>query len=252
MSVRSANTLLRRSSIFSQWVAAHFCDGVVSNTHAGLQTSGVAYVSKVRRWVMPNAVIGDGHAPIALPEKRPERLVLMMLGNIKIRTKGYDVAAQVVRKLRDRDLPFELRIAGRPDELPALEQMFRQLQVEQNIKFYGEVSNPEQFLREGHFYLLLSRFEGMPNTLLEALQVGLPAIATEVGDLPVLKEHGAPFELIAPEDVEAAAAGVVHAWNRWDETRRRAEEGPVWVEKNFSENRCRTVLQRILADVGIS
>ncbi len=251
MSVRSANAKLRRLSVWLQRLVASFCTGVVSNTHAGLRTSGVGQSGTGKRWVLPNAVAGDNCPPIELPVTRPDKLVLVMLGNIKIHTKGYDIAVKLARALRDRGLPFELRIAGRPDEIGRFEEMCRQQDVEAQLRYYGEVSLPEKFLRDGHLFLLLSRFEGMPNTLLEALQVGLPAIATEVGDLRVLKDNGAPFELVPPENVGAVESAILQAWENWPATVARARLGPAWIEANFSEARCREVLRTILHEVGV-
>jgi len=146
-------------------------------------------------------------------------------------------------------VPFELRIAGRPDEIGDLEEIFRKLGVEDCISFYGEVAKPEEFLRGGHLYLLLSRFEGMPNTLLEALQTGLPTIATDVGDLRRLKDEGAPLELIPIEDAGAAVAAITRTYTDWPQTRERAARGPEWIEANFSERKCRDVLCSILDQV---
>ena len=241
-----------RTGLLGKWpqlIVAQYSDGVVSNTHAGFVTSGVHKIQGLRMWVLPNAVSAEPAKPISLPDALPKRLVLVMLGNIKIQHKGYDIAAQLAGALRDTGMDFELRIAGRPDELEEMEELFRQLGVQSVIKFYGEVSQPEEFLREGHLYLLLSRFEGMPNTLLEALSVGLPAIATEVGDLKAYKERGAPFTLIPAENIQIATTAVLRAARNWAETRRSGIYGRQWVQNNFSEDACRSALRRLLAEV---
>lgn len=249
MSIRSANTHAGVFGPLMQKLLAKRCDGVISNTRAGLIVRDIQYIPGLRHWVLPNAVALDSAVEVILPSSRPARLVLVMLGNIKIRTKGYDLAAELARILRRKGFPFELRIAGRPDELAELETIFRRLNVQAAVKFYGEVSHPEEFLREGHLFLLLSRFEGMPNTLLEALNVGLPAIATDVGDLDIHKEEGAPFVLIPIENVNAAAEAVERAFMQWDDTRLAAARGRRWVQENFGEESCRNVLRNILTEV---
>ena len=232
-----------------QWLVARCSDGVVSNTHAGLATSGVARITGLRRWVLSNVVASASVGEITLPQRPPGRLTLVMLGNIKIHHKGYDLAAQLVQILKAKGLAIELRIAGRPDEQAELEEIFRQFDVEGAIKLYGEAARPEEFLREGHVFLLLSRFEGMPNTVLEALNAGLPAIVTEVGDLRLLKEKGAPFVLIPIENVGAAAEAVEMGFTQWADTREMAAKGRSWVQENFSEEVCRVKLRKILAEV---
>lgn len=246
-SVRSASGRSTRTAKFFQRICAHRCNGIISNTNAGLRLCSSG--SLVTRWVLPNAAPVVPNQLLNLPCRCPDRPVLTMLGNIRIAPKGYDVAAQVARLLLDRRVLFEIRIAGRPDELRELQSIICRLAVGTVVKFAGEVSRPEEFLREGHLYLLLSRFEGMPNTLLEALNVGLPAIATDVGDLRVLKEQGAPFELIPTEDPVAAADAVERALKNWPKTRAKAAEGRAWVQANFSEAKCREVLRSILREV---
>lgn len=249
ISIRCAT---RRTTMLGSWpqvFIARYSDGVVSNTHAGFATSGVQQIRGLPLWVLPNAVRSDPVEPVELPDIPPDGPVLVMLGNIKIQHKGYDLAARLAQVLKNEGFAFELRIAGRPDELADLEAIFRQLNVQSVIKFYGEVSHPEEFLREGHLYLLLSRFEGMPNTLLEALTVGLPAIATEVGDLRILKENGAPFVLIPIEDINAAAGEIKKAMQHWADTKKAAHKGRNWVQENFSEAACHAKLRSILAEV---
>lgn len=248
ISIRNANVRARLEALLEKFLAGR-CDGVIANTHAGWAISRMKEVESLPYWVLPNAVAFDQETTVALPAVAPDRLVLVMLGNIKLVPKGYDLAARLARTLRDKGFPFELRIAGRPDELVEFEAICSQLGVKAEVRFYGEVSQPEKFLCGGHLYLLLSRFEGMPNTLLEALSVGLPAIATEVGDLRVLKERGAPYDLIPLEDVPAAVASIEKAMAHWPETREKAMQGRIWVQDNFSEDASRAALQRILAAI---
>jgi glycosyltransferase involved in cell wall biosynthesis len=248
ISIRSANARAGVELLVEKFIS-HRCDGVIANTHAGWALSRVSQVEGLLHWVLPNAVTFDHKAEVKLPSAPPKKLILVMLGNIRIRTKGYDLAVKLVRILQDRKFPFELRVAGRPDELPEFESICSQLGVKDEVRFYGEVSQPEDFLREGHLYLLLSRFEGMPNTLLEALSVGLPAIATDVGDLRLLKENGAPYTLIPTEDTAAAVQAVENALAQWEETRAAAGRGRSWVRENFSEEAGRNMLRTILSEL---
>ena len=246
MSIRSANARLGRRTSMIRDLLLGRCDGVVSNTQAGLVLAGIGGIPAFRRWVLPNSVALNAGVTARLPALPPAKWVLVMLGNIKIATKGYDIAAQMALRLRDKNFPFELRIAGRPDELPALEALCERMGVSDCVRFYGEVSRPEEFLQEGHMYILLSRFEGMPNTLLEALSVGLPVVATEVGDLRSLKAQGAPFTLIPVGNAGAAVAAVEAATAEWAQTRADAERGREWVQAQFSPSGCRAVLRKIL------
>jgi len=249
MSIRAANVHLGLINTQIRQFLLKRCDGVISNTFAGIEQANISSFRGVRYWVLPNTIEAEAEALSKLPLEPPSRWVLVMLGNIKIFHKGYDIAVELAQSLLKKGFLFELRIAGRPDELPELEAIVARAGIRDFVRFCGEVSLPEAFLKEGHLFLLLSRFEGMPNALLEALNVGLPAIVTEVGDLGGLKKQGAPFTLIPVGDTVAAVAAVETATERWAETRATAERGRAWVQAHFSETACRAGLRNILDEV---
>jgi glycosyltransferase involved in cell wall biosynthesis len=50
--------------------------------------------------------------------------------------------------------------------------------------------------------------EGMPLVLMEALQWGVPILATSVGAIPELLQDGRAGKLVPPHDIEALASGL--------------------------------------------
>ena len=68
-------------------------------------------------------------------------------------------------------------------------------------------------------YCLPSRFEGMPVSLLEAMAIGLPSVATAVGGVPEVATDGEDALVVPPEDPDALAAALIGLLG--DEDRRR-------------------------------
>ncbi len=68
--------------------------------------------------------------------------------------------------------------------------------------------------------VLPSRYEGFPNVLLEAMASGLPAIASPVGDVPTMLEHGHSGFLVAPGDVSGLANALRRVRSMNDDERR--------------------------------
>ncbi len=76
---------------------------------------------------------------------------------------------------------LELHIAGEGERGPALAELAR---TRPWLRLVGQVTDPADFLRQNHGFLLPSRAEGMPLALMEAMAAGLPCV---VSDLPSLR-----------------------------------------------------------------
>lgn len=88
--------------------------------------------------------------------------------------KGYDLLLERVVQLKDSDIV--IYILGDGELKKDLENKIIELGIEKNIKLLSFKDNPYLYLKRANFYVLSSRVEGFPNSLLEALSCGLPAI----------------------------------------------------------------------------
>ena len=73
-----------------------------------------------------------------------------MLGNIRIHTKGYDLAIETLRRAKAEGLPVRLRIAGLPVEADQLRALIAQHDLASMCEYVGPVYDPFEFLRTGH------------------------------------------------------------------------------------------------------
>ena len=60
-----------------------------------------------------------------------------------------------------------------------VEEIIRELKLEKNVKLHGKVTNVLEKIANSKMYVLSSDFEGIPNSLLEAMSIGLPVISTD-------------------------------------------------------------------------
>jgi len=185
--------------------------------------------------------------PVRLPE-RIDRLELVMLGNIRVSIKGYDVAVQLAHRLKDAGMRFRLRVGGFPHEGPALQAMIDAAGVQDVMEISGVVFHPFDFLRTGHVFLLLSRVEGMPNSLLEAMALGMPCISTPVGDVGIFARDREHLRIVEIEAVEQVSA-ILHEWQaNWREAHRLGAAARQLCHESFTPE----VIGRQLQNVFVS
>ena len=89
-----------------------------------------------------------------------------------------------------RDCPFRLLIVGDGSERSRLEARCQAAGVDPYVKFVGQQTEVLPFLRAMDVFLLTSLREQMPLTILEAMAVSVPVIATRVGEVPYIINDG--------------------------------------------------------------
>lgn len=152
-------------------------------------------------------------APQAAPWQPGETVRLGALGRLHP-VKGYDVLLDALAQLKAQGFappaPFEVLIAGDGAELEALEAQRAAAGLD-NVRFVGFCADPPAFLATLHLYLQPSRSEGLCVAAHEAMQAGLPVLASAVGELPYSIVAGETGFLVPPRDPAALAATLAEA-----------------------------------------
>lgn len=103
-------------------------------------------------------------------------------------------------------LRFE--IAGDGPELGNLEEEARHLGLNDRIRFLGWQRDMEPVFRSWDIFAMPSLTEAFPIAALEAMEHGLPVVATNVGGLPELVKDGETGYLVPPSDPQGLASGL--------------------------------------------
>lgn len=69
-------------------------------------------------------------------------------------------------------------------------ELVKKMKIENKVKLIGYNQNPSDFLKTANAFLLLSNWEGLPISIIEAMNHGLPIIASEVGGVGELISNG--------------------------------------------------------------
>ncbi|MBC7818296.1 MAG: GT4 family glycosyltransferase PelF, partial [Planctomycetaceae bacterium] len=104
---------------------------------------------------------------------------------------------------------FRLRIVGDGPERAKLESLIAELDLRQHVELLGERHDVPELLSESGFFVSSSLSEGISLTLLEAMAVGLPVVATAVGGNPEIVLDGQTGRLAPAGDPAALARAII-------------------------------------------
>ena len=166
-------------------------DGVTANSQACAHVLGGLGVSRRRLFPLPNGIPAERVTPARPADEMRAELGLdagtLVFGAVAgdKPVKGVDVLLSAFAAL-----PGDLRrrsalvLAGcRPERWS---DTARDLGIEDSCRFLGRVEHPADVLQIMDAFVLPSRSESMPNTVLEAFFFGLPVIGSAVGGVPEL------------------------------------------------------------------
>jgi glycosyltransferase involved in cell wall biosynthesis len=119
--------------------------------------------------------------------------------------KGFDVLIQSFSEIVKTDQRFFLHIIGKDEgEYENLFSQIKTLSLDKYVKLWGFQQNPYKFFKYCDLYVLSSRIEGLPNTVLESLYLGKPVVATRcIPFMDTLVSEGNNGYIVDIENVEA-------------------------------------------------
>jgi glycosyltransferase involved in cell wall biosynthesis len=128
--------------------------------------------------------------------------------------KGFDILLDAINELvnvRDH-LKIVVSIAGRGFLEDQLNHLADQHCLEQVVRFVGFLENPYPLIRSADLFCLTSRYEGMPNVLVEAMSLGVPVLSVDCPHGPRDILQGGELGTLTPnQDVQSIADGIEQA-----------------------------------------
>lgn len=124
-----------------------------------------------------------------------------------------------------RDPSVRLAIAGGGACASEIAALARARGVEAHVRFAGDIRDVAGFLHQSSLFVLPSRTEGMPLTVIEAMACGLPVVATRVGGTPEVVEEGSTGLLVAAGDAPSMASAILRIHADAELARRMGDAG---------------------------
>jgi glycosyltransferase involved in cell wall biosynthesis len=174
-------------------------DGVIYVTQYDLQKR---YPTKKLQTYASNVEVNIKPLNLSLDEytlKNEKNIKVGLIGSFNNEYKGIDTALKAIHLLKQKDCIVQLHILGSGKLKDYYLEMAKELKIAGQIYFDGSLAGGEavlKWLKDLDLYIQPSRTEGLPRALIEAMSVGLPAVATKVGGIPELL----PDEFLVPSN----------------------------------------------------
>lgn len=186
-------------------------------------------------WVPPGEYLDQETArrELGLPQ---DRMIIGWIGRL-IPIKGCDVFLEALAGLGPDTPAWHGVIVGDGPERAALEEQAHSLEIAGQVTFAGSVPEAARIVKALDLFVLSSRSEGTPMTILEVMGAGVPVIATAVGGVPEVVDAPRAGWLVPPEDPVTLARTLQMVMGDYDRRTNRGRAGRDRAEQAYGPGR---------------
>ncbi len=166
----------------------------------------------------------------------PGRQVIACVARLD-RQKGLDWLLQSAPQFLNALPNCDLVIVGDGGDADSLRSLVREMGIVDRVHLVGWQPNVPGILKSSAAFVLPSRWEGMPNALLEAMGCGLPVIATRVEGVDEVVGCHVAQQLVAYGDTEALVNRLIEAISNPSLARQLGDDNRRHVVENFTIDR---------------
>jgi L-malate glycosyltransferase len=214
-------------------------DGVTAISHYLKQRTLDEFDIKHPIEVIPNFVNCDLYCRKPDPALRaawaPDgEPILMHLSNFRPVKRVTDVV-EIFALVREK-MNVKLVLIGDGPDRGAAEYIVRKKKLGRDVRFLGKQDRVYNLLGQADLFLLPSDMESFGLAALEAMAAEVPVLATNVGGLPEVVEHGIDGYLFTPREVEIGARYAIEILSRADRGREMGQMARVNAKKKYCAN----------------
>lgn len=150
-----------------------------------------------------------------------EYLNIINIGRIAHKVKGQDILIKALKLCKDKGMNFKCDLVGTIHSCfehdratyAYLKELIKELDLENEIQFLGTRNDIPELLSNSDLFILPSRFEGLPVSILEAMASNLPVIASNISGSNDLITNGKNGLLFESENYEELADKILYLYN---------------------------------------
>lgn len=136
---------------------------------------------------------------------------IVAIGRLQNTPKRFDLLIEAFKIVKEKYPLYKLKIYGNGPDEEYLKGIIDRLNLKKDISFMGVVKNPVSKITDDAIYVITSDSEGIPNSLLESMSIGMPVVSTdcEPGGARMLIQDHVNGLLVRKGSAQAIANGII-------------------------------------------
>jgi glycosyltransferase involved in cell wall biosynthesis len=193
------NSIVRAGRIGLEKIAARWCERIITVSEADRELGLRFHVCPADQIMTIHNGMPELQQPLrADPSRSPVRIVMVARFE---QQKDHETLLTALGGLKH--LPWELELIGGGPNEDKVKSIAGSLGIAERVQFPGAVTDVSDRLARAQIFALISNWEGLPRSIIEAMRAGLPVVASDVGGTRELIEQGRTGYLIARGDAAA-------------------------------------------------
>ena len=186
-------------------------------------------------FVINNGVNIEQHNKVVLENNIIQLLVVSRL----VSQKNIDSIIKAIKVIENENII--LNIVGDGSEINNLKLLVKKYELDKQINFIGKIENTKlnEYLKNADIFIQASNYEGLPHSILEAMNFEIPILSTDVGGCSVLLNEGERGYIIPmPVSEVEISEGIRKIINNKNEAKSKARLAKKYLnqEHNFNTN----------------
>lgn len=173
----------------------HWLSCSVFNNHNGFDELTAQGFKKEKGYVIFNCI----EVPDYKYKENIKKINILTVGRF-VEQKDYHTAFLAVKKLVKENVDIMYTIVGQGHLENELRAYVSKIEMDKNVEFIINPPNVDDYYKRADIYLSTSLFEGLSNSIMEAMSFGLPVVATDVGDNKYLVKENETGYLLPIKD----------------------------------------------------
>ncbi|MFN9641886.1 MAG: glycosyltransferase [Pirellula sp.] len=191
---------------WSRWAATKMCRVVcVSNSLAEWSSKAEAIPAKKLVVICNGIDLGRIASEAELPSELRKQPALLFVGRLHLQ-KGIDILMEHAESILTALPKHHLVIIGYGPFRQVVDSWAKEFPHRDRVHILGQRPDVAAWMKQSQLLILPSRFEGMPNAVLEAMAIGIPIATLQVEGVSELLGELAPSQAVTRDD-----------WNAWRE-----------------------------------